>query len=923
MLLYIETPKKLFKVFFPNHLLQLYILHTHTLLLNLFGLWVQCSFFFSILIAIFQKDKARRIRERAEEAAKLKKEEHDKWWRGAELHKEYMADRLNQKVTVEIEGEIFPKQQVNKGKDCLDYSVWDKWVPDDPVSLAEMKEKVDKVDAEKNVLFEKNNPDFCNNFKEDMEKREKTKVRKETDAERNRQKGNKKFKKKEYKGALKLYKEALQLTPLVIPILTNIAQAYIKLNDYDEATEYCNRALFLDEQNVKALSRRSLCFKKKNDYINALKDLETAQTIEPGNASILKELKLCKMEKAEKEAEDEVLKLVQPTLLTTAVDSESKQLKKDAADTSSDEQVKDKENSKEISVSEKAAQFLEMAVTTSNKNTNDQHNTVSDTTPPMAPAASTKTFTKSNSISEMAANSPDKNNIPFEFKLMDDAFEMYNKWWRVEGGSTSKDAAENAKLAAGSLVPLLLTNDAMRIYFRRCGFSKTLHETLIEFTTSTMDISISTTETGINQDSNTERKNERPIASSSMLVTILTVISAACRNRLVQEEFVVEFNGLNHVANVLSTAIIVDNTARATVNGGSKETQPARSKLTDISLIRACVDVIEACTTHESSIKMILNHVRNESKKKKKKKKKITLDAVDLACQIPILLLEVMHTVESNTHILRHAVDALCTLTANVQADEIVPYMSLLSTNGLNIIHVLSNILIRTTGKDSSTHPAVESCRESCSRCMTALSIHSQWRAYFCAFNAIPSLISVLKPNTVDTVAARANALAALMNGACASGDMASEVYTEIRDQIHKGGAVAWLVHLMEPKEIFTKVDVQSMNKKKEGKGNQQDVTFESNYSRVTTANQRAALVLQKRSRKSLDDHVRERSAGLLVSFTRFCVDFFLEFMLFSALHEKHILIKFVFSFIFTVKMCVPSSSEINSIAPIIVCPVT
>ena len=206
---------------------------------------------------------------------------------------------------------------------------------------------------------------------------------------------------------------------------------------------------------------------------------------------------------------------------------------------------------------------------------------------------------------------------------------------------------------------------------------------------------------------------------------------------------------------------------------------------------------------------------------------------------------------------------------------------------------------------------------------MTALSIHSQWRAYFCAFNAIPSLISVLKPNTVDTVAARANALAALMNGACASGDMASEVYTEIRDQIHKGGAVAWLVHLMEPKEIFTKVDVQSMNKKKEGKGNQQDVTFESNYSRVTTANQRAALVLQKRSRKSLDDHVRERSAGLLVSFTRFCGDFFLEFMLFSALHEKYILIKFVFYFIFTVKMCVPSSSEINSIAPIIVCPVT
>ena len=128
--------------------------------------------------AIFQKDKARRIRERAEEAAKLKKDEHDKWWRGAELRKEYLVDKVDQKVTVEIEGEIFPKPK-KQGKDCLDYSVWDKWVPDDPVSLAEMKEKVDQVEGKKNALFEQNNPEFCTNFKEDMDQREKTKVRKE------------------------------------------------------------------------------------------------------------------------------------------------------------------------------------------------------------------------------------------------------------------------------------------------------------------------------------------------------------------------------------------------------------------------------------------------------------------------------------------------------------------------------------------------------------------------------------------------------------------------------------------------------------------------------------------------------------------------------------------------------------------------
>ena len=148
------------------------------------------------------------------------------------------------------------------------------------------------------------------------------------------------------------------------------------------------------------------------------------------------------------------------------------------------------------------------------------------------------------------------------------------------------------------------------------------------------------------------------------------------------------------------------------------------------------------------------------------------------------------------------------------------------------------------------------------------MSIHSQWRAFFCAYETIPSLVSILKPNTIDTIAARANALAALMNGSCASEDTAKEVFTEVRDQIHRCGAVAWLVHLMEPKEIFTKVKIEVDDKEKD---KEETTSFESNYSKTTTvsstASQRAALVLQKRSKKTLADHVRERSAGLLVSF--------------------------------------------------------
>ena len=382
------------------------------------------------------------------------------------------------------------------------------------------------------------------------------------------------------------------------------------------------------------------------------------------------------------------------------------------------------------------------------------------------------------------------------------------------------------------------------------------------------DVSITTAAAKVGEEEETPRT--RPTVSPAMLVTVLTALSAACRNRLVHEEFVKDFNGLNHVANVLSTAIVVDQSARTATKGTGKA--PVKGELTNIALVRACVEVIEACTTHETATMMILRHVKNvakksSTKKKNKKKNNAASAEIALACQIPMLLLEVMLAVDTNTYVVRHAVDSLCTLTSNIASAEVVPYMALLSTNGLNIVHVLSDILTRTAGKNASTHPSVEVCREACARCMTALSIHSQWRAFFCAYEAIPSLIGVLKPNTVDTVAARANALAALMNGACASEDMATEVYTEIRDQIHNGGAVAWLVHLMEPKEQFTKVAVQGMKKKNAlGKTEQTPVSFESNYSRTTTASQRAALVLQKRSQKTLDDHVRERSAGLLVS---------------------------------------------------------
>ena len=104
------------------------------------------------------------------------------------------------------------------------------------------------------------------------------------------------------------------------------------------------------------------------------------------------------------------------------------------------------------------------------------------------------------------------------------------------------------------------------------------------------------------------------------------------------------------------------------------------------------------------------------------------------------------------------------------------------------------------------------------------------------------------------------------MNSSVASEDTASEVYTEIRDQIHRGGAVAWLVHLCSG-------DLKSKVKSKKNKEQKADVGLEksdgasasrSSTSTTTTAAQEAALRRQRRLNKSMSDHVRERAAGLL-----------------------------------------------------------
>lgn len=349
-------------------------------------------------------------------------------------------------------------------------------------------------------------------------------------------------------------------------------------------------------------------------------------------------------------------------------------------------------------------------------------------------------------------------------------------------------------------------------------------------------------------------------------------MAASCRNRLVQEEFV-HLGGLNAVAKTLSAALVVPDSRNSHADPTKK---PEKSRLESITNVRAAVELIEVCTSHELSCSNILASIESAAKQQKKKTKKSKKKQVKAAEpkpkspaeRIPLLLLETIYSVQENTRAVRFASDAFCVLCQRASGDWMFPFMVETSSQGLNAVAVAATVLAHTHALATSASASSDSsgnmsqCRESLSRLLAALSIYSQWRAFFCAYDAIPALIGVLRPNTVDSVAARANALAALMNSAVASDDTAKEVYTEIRDQIHRGGAVAWLVHLCD-------APISKTTKKKSAEKADKASTADksacvASTSITKTAAQEAALRRQRRLNKSMEDHVRERAAGLL-----------------------------------------------------------
>ncbi len=74
--------------------------------------------------------------------------------------------------------------------------------------------------------------------------------------------------------AIELYMDSLKQEPFIADTLTNLAMAHIKVQNWSQAEEFCNRCLYLYPTNVKALCRRAIAMKQLGCLEKAKKDWE-------------------------------------------------------------------------------------------------------------------------------------------------------------------------------------------------------------------------------------------------------------------------------------------------------------------------------------------------------------------------------------------------------------------------------------------------------------------------------------------------------------------------------------------------------------------------------------------------------------------------------------------------------------------------
>uniref|UniRef100_A0A8C0IP34 Sperm associated antigen 1 n=1 Tax=Chelonoidis abingdonii TaxID=106734 RepID=A0A8C0IP34_CHEAB len=155
---------------------------------------------------------------------------------------------------------------------------------------------VEKECSKVDEVYEENNSKACFNISSNLPVIEKkidttgmTKKERNFIASREKEKGNEAFAIGDYKEAVTYYTRSISVLPTVAAY-NNRAQAEIKLQNWHNAFQDCEKVLDLEPGNLKALMRRATVHKHLQNYQAAIEDLAKVLHVEPENAIAKKNL---------------------------------------------------------------------------------------------------------------------------------------------------------------------------------------------------------------------------------------------------------------------------------------------------------------------------------------------------------------------------------------------------------------------------------------------------------------------------------------------------------------------------------------------------------------------------------------------------------------------------------------------------------
>ncbi|XP_041269007.1 sperm-associated antigen 1 [Onychostruthus taczanowskii] len=108
-------------------------------------------------------------------------------------------------------------------------------------------------------------------------------------ATREKEKGNEAFATGDFVEAVTYYTRSLSVIPTAA-VYNNKAQAEIKLQDWDNALQDCEKVLHMEPGNIKALMRRATVHNHLQNYQTAVEDLNKVLSVEPENSMAKKSL---------------------------------------------------------------------------------------------------------------------------------------------------------------------------------------------------------------------------------------------------------------------------------------------------------------------------------------------------------------------------------------------------------------------------------------------------------------------------------------------------------------------------------------------------------------------------------------------------------------------------------------------------------